>query len=349
VALRRSSILLGTAGLLLVALALIERFAVVPVLTRLPGDANISFSYAGTGTLLNAKALGSGDAADVLQKNVPLTMERRVRVVRSSGDVAVVRDDSTLHAGPTVVPASYVYAVDRSTHEATTPPAGVSVEPASGLVVGFPVHPKADSSYRFFDAAAEQVVPVAYEGSGGKIFGRTVGVYHVVSTGPVKDANLSRTLPASLPKEKLAPVAPLLPADLRAKLISAAPALPDPIPMHYTVTRDLRVWVDTVTGLAVKETVNEKVVAGVSVDGRVVNLLPVLAIDIAVTPGSQQDLARKSADAARLLALVEVVAPIVLGVLGLVLVTVAIIRRRRPSHRGPAPTGVAGHQAVIRN
>jgi Porin PorA len=345
VALRRRSILLGTVGLLLIVLAPIERFAVVPVLTRLPGNTNISFNYEGTGTLLNAKALDSGDAANVLQKNVPLTLERQVRVVRSSGDVAVIRDDSTLHAGPTVLPASHVYAVNRSTREATTPPAGVTVEPASGLTVGFPLHPKADSSYRFFDSATGQTVPVTYEIKLGQYLGRAVGVYHVVSTGPVKDANLSRTLPASLPKDKLAPVAPLLPADLREKLISAAASLPNPIPMHYTVTRDLQVWVDTVTGLAVNETVNEKIVAGVAIDGKLVNLLPVLAVYLTVTPRSQQDLAQKSADAARLLTLVEVVAPIVLGVLGLLLVIAAIGRWRRPSHRGSSPPGIAGREA----
>jgi hypothetical protein len=339
VALGRSSILLGTAGLLLVALAPIERFAVVPVLTRLPGDTNISFTYAGTGTLLNAKAVESGDAANVLQKDVPLTMERQVRVVRSSGDVAVVRDDSTLHAGPTVLPASHVYAVNRSTREATTPPAGVSVEPASGLTVGFPLHPKADDSYRYFDSATGNTVPVIYERKGGKYFGRAVGVYHVVSTGPVNDANLTRTLPAALPKSKLAPVAPLLPASLRAKLISAAPTLPDPVPMQYTVTRDLHAWIDTVTGLVVKDTVNQKIVAGVSIDGKVVELLPVLDVDLAVNQPSQQYLARKSADAARLLTLVEVVAPIVLGVLGLVLVAAVIVRSRRPSRRGSTPDG----------
>jgi hypothetical protein len=321
----------------LVTLALIERFAILPILTRLPGDANVSFSYAGTGTLLNAKALNSGDVANVLQKDVPLTMERQVRVIRSSGDVAVMQDDSTLHAGPTALPASYTYAIDRTTREATTPPAGVSVVPASGLTVSFPLHPKADSSYRFFDSAAAQTVPVTYEGKADKLFGRTVGVYHVVSTGPVKDANLNRTLPASLPKEKLAPVAPLLPAEPRAKLIAAAATLPEPIPMHYTVTRDLRVWIDTVTGLAVRETVDEKIVAGVSIDGQVVNLLPVLDLHLTVTPRSQQDLAHKAAEAARLLTMVEVVAPVVLGFLGLILVIVAIIRRHRPSHRVPVP------------
>jgi hypothetical protein len=332
--------------LLLVALVPIERFAVVPVLTKLPGNANISFSYEGTGTLLNAKALDSGDAANVLLKNVPLTMERQVRVVRSSGDVAVVRDDSTLHAGPTVLPSSHVYAVDRSTREPAPPPAGATVEPASGLTVGFPLHPKADSSYRYFDAATGQTVPVTYQGKLDKYFGRTVGVYHVVSTGPVKDANLSRALPASLPKKKLALMAPLLPVDLRMKMISAAATLPDPVPMHYTVTRDLRVWIDTVTGLVVNETVHQKIVAGVSVKGELVNLLRVLVVDLTVTPHSRQELARKSADTARSLTMVEVVAPIVLGVSGLILLTVAFIRRRRPSHHGSTPQGGAGRRAA---
>ncbi|WP_239346444.1 porin PorA family protein [Frankia sp. Cj5] len=338
-ALRRSSILLGTAGLLLVALALIERFAVVPILTRLPGDTNISFDFAGTGTLLNTKALASGDMAHVLQKDVPLTMERQVRVVSTSGDVAIIHDDSTLHAGPTVLPASQVYAVDRSTLEATTPPAGVSVEvePASGLTVGFPIHPKADNSYQFYDSVARQTVPVTYEGADGKYFGRSVGIYHAVSTGPVQDAELSHTLPAVLPKDKLAPLVSLLPADVQTKLLAANAALPNAIPMHYTVTKDLHVWIDTVTGLAVKETANEKILAGVSIDGQVVSLLPVLAVDLTVTPHSQEELARKSAAVARQLTMVEVIVPIVLGALGLVLLAAAIIRQRRSSHRESAP------------
>jgi hypothetical protein len=187
---------------------------------------------------------------------------------------------------------------------------------------------------------------VTYEGvKFGKYFGRAVAVYHVVSTGPVKDANLSHALPAALPKDKLGPVAPLLPADLREKMISAVATLPNPIPMHYTVTRDLHVWIDTVTGLAVNETVDQKIVAGVSIGGKLVNLLPVLAVDLRVTPRSQQDLAQKSADVARQLTLVEVVAPVVLGVLGLILVLAVIGRWRRPSHRGSNPPGGAGRQA----
>jgi hypothetical protein len=56
-AIRRSSIVLGAAGVVLIALALVIEFVVVPIATQLPGSTNLPVTYSGTGTLLNSAAL----------------------------------------------------------------------------------------------------------------------------------------------------------------------------------------------------------------------------------------------------------------------------------------------------
>ena len=335
---KRSTIVYATIGILLIALAAAVRFVVVPMATKLPGNTNLAIHYAGTATMLNSKALQTGDVAHALVKGVPVTIDRRVHVVSTSGNVAIVADDATMQAGTTKLPNSHTYAVDRSTLEATTAPAGTTVEPATGLTVAFPIHPKKDDSYRYYDATTQATGVVHYRGTATRQ-GRTVGVYSVTVSGPVKSASLLATLPPALPKSLAASLAPLLPAAVAAKLGPALPLLADPVPLAYSASTTIDAYLDPQSGVAIDERIQQQVIAGVTVGSATTSLLPVLAVDSSVTPASQKYLAHKAATADRALTLIGVVVPLALLILGAVFIVIAIIRQRRGGNATPTAGG----------
>ena len=139
-------------------LPVVLRFVIVPIATRLPAGTNLLVHYAGTATLLNPRALASGDPSKALESGAPIIIDRRTRVLSTLGNVAIVSDVITLHAGATSLPNTHPYAVNRSSLEATTAPSGQKVEPTSGLTVSFPIGPKPNNSYRYYDATTELTV-----------------------------------------------------------------------------------------------------------------------------------------------------------------------------------------------
>ncbi|WP_261557118.1 porin PorA family protein [Frankia tisae] len=327
---RRWSIAWAVVGILLVVAAVVLRFVLVPIATRLPGDTDLTVHYQGTANLLDSKALQAGKASSALRSHLPITVDRRVQVLSTAGDTAVVSDALTVHAPGQELPSSYLYAVDRSTLKGVTPPAGKKTEPATGaLTSAFPLHPKSDSSYTYYDPATRTIVPMTYAGHDTR-GGRSVNVYRISPSGAVRNPDLLASLPPALPKSLVVGLAPLLPAGVRAALTPATvAALPDPIPLTYTGTSAIVAYVDRQTGVAIDETISQQVIVNVTVGGRTVSLLPVVALDFHITPASIADLADKAKSAGLLLILVGLVAPLVLLVLGLALIVLAVLRERR--------------------
>jgi Porin PorA len=328
---RRSSIIFGAVGVVLIALSLVIEFVVVPIATQLPGSTNLPVTYTGTGTLLNSAALQAGDTSHIIASNVPITVDRQVKVTSVHGGTAIVADDLTVHAGSQTLPDDHTYALDRTTLEGVAPPSGIAVEPSVGaLSSAFPIGPQASSSsYRFYDSTTRNIVPVSYTGTATRQ-GRSVNVYAISSVGPVKDPGLLKMLPPSLPKKLLGSLAPLLPAAVRAEITPATlAALPDPVPVNYTGTTHITAYVDQQTGVPIDEAISEQVVVNVSAGARTLSLIPVLALRFHVTPASMQYLAHKAQTSGELLTVIEVIVPLVLGVIGVVLIVIAVWRRRR--------------------
>jgi hypothetical protein len=353
-AIRRSSIVLGAVGVVLIALALVIEFVIVPIATQLPGSTDLPVTYSGTGTLLNSAALASGDTSHVIAANVPITVDRQVKVTGVYGGTAIVADDLTIHAGSETLPSDHTYALDRTTLAGVAPPAGIAVEPSVGaLSSAFPIGPQARSSaYRFYDSTTRNIVPVGYTGPATRD-GRAVNVYTISSTGPVKDPGLLKMLPPSLPKKLIASLAPLLPTAVRAEITPATlAALPDPVPLSYTGTTHITAYVDQQTGVPIDETISEQVVVNVAAGPRTLTLIPVLALDFHVTQASMQYLANKASSSGELLMLIEVIVPLVLGVIGVVLIVIAILRRRKPvpaATAGAEPTGATQPQSTYKD
>jgi hypothetical protein len=328
---RSSKILIGLAGLLVV-LAALTRFVVLPMGSKLPANTKASAQYTGTATLLNAAALKSGDTAHAILKNVPITIDRQIKVTSTHGDTAVVADDFTL-TGPNKLKSvdNHVYDLDRVSLEGVTAPSGTNAEPADGgLTIAWPISPDAHGHYRAYDSATQTVVPVKDNGS-RSFHGRDSFDYAYTAVGAVRDPALTKALPPALPKALAAKLAPVLPAAVTAKLAPALTTLPDPIPLGYTATTTVSATVDADTGLPLDESIDQQIVAYVTVNGEKVDLMPVLATKAAMTPKSIDDAVGKAGHAALLLTLIGVVAPIVLLVLAVVLFAVGWHRRHRPS------------------
>ena len=340
---RRSSIVLAVTGIVLIVLAVLVRFVVVPVATKLPGSTSLGVTYSGTATLLNSSALQSGDTKHVIAANVPTTVDRRLKVTSVHGDTAIVSDDLAIHAGSQTLPSNHTYALDRTTLQGVTPPKGISAEPSEGALSStFPIGPKADSSYRYYDPTTRGIVPISYTGHATR-GGRSVNVYKITSTGAVKDPGLLKLLPPSLPKKLLAGLAPLLPAAVAAKVTPATvAALPDPVPLSYTGTTSIVAYVDSQTGVPIDETVSEQVVVNVAAGAQTLSLIPVLAIDFHVTPASLTYLASKAKTAGELLTLMTVIVPIALVVIGVILLGIAILRRHKPAAAPASARAVGG-------
>ncbi|WTB92791.1 porin PorA family protein [Streptomyces cellulosae] len=287
--LRRSSIVLITIAVILAAVAAVLRFIVAPNATKLPEDADQTVHYAGKAAMLDAEALQSGDTANALRTDIPVTVDRRVRVTSTHGDTAVLRDVMTVHVGQQTLPSSKTYAVDRRSREGTTPPASTAAEPPRGaLSSAFPPDAARDDSYDYYDSTTRSTVPVRYTSSAERE-GRSVNVYEIKIDAPVKDPAVLKPLPAALPKALLAGLVPTLDSTARARLTpEALSALPDPVPLTYQGRSTLVAYIDRQTGIAIDQKVDQKIVATTTVDGEPTSLLPVSALAFAVTSESSR-------------------------------------------------------------
>ena len=214
---RRSSSVFFALGVILVALSLVVVAVVVPFATRLPGNTDLMVHYSGTASLLNPAALQSGDIGHALASNVPTTVDRRVQVVSTDGTTAIVKDGLNIRAGNLEIPTSQTYALNRTSLKGVKSTDGTAVAPSMGaLSSAFPIGPKSNNSYRFYDSTTRAIVPITYTGAAQRD-GRSVNVYTISASGPVGDPTLLKLLPSALPKSLLPAVAGLLPPAVRAQ------------------------------------------------------------------------------------------------------------------------------------
>ncbi|WP_063002599.1 porin PorA family protein [Nocardia mikamii] len=334
---RRSSKILVAVGVLLIALAAVVRFILVPALSKLPGDLDVNPLYEGKGTLLNAQALQAGDVAHVIASDVPVTVNRHVYVSSTDGDTALAHDDITLVAPGLSVPSNHTYAIDRKTMDVATGYSSEGVEPHSGMTIALPLHPDSSAKYQYYDFATRTTVPMNYVGT-GTVSGRDVLNYSVDAKGVLRDPAIGGALPPSLPKSQVAALAPLLPANVRDGLGGALAQLPDPVPFTYTAVTHIDLAADRTLGSPIDAKLNQQVIANVEIGGQTVPVMPVLSIDTALNSKSISDAAASARSQSMQLNLISVIAPLVLLVLGVLALLVGILRRRpRDLDHRPAP------------
>jgi len=315
-------------GILFVLLAATLRVFVVPAVSKMPDNLDVTLRYEGTGTMLNPAALQSGDLANVVATNVPVTVDRHVYVSSVEGNTAVTHDDLTVQApGGVSISSQHTYAIDRTTMEAASAPGGIDVEPHTGLTVGWPMHPDQDASYTLYDFATRTAAPMTFVGD-GSVAGRDVLNYTVSATGPLADPSILRALPPAMPKGQLASLAPLLPADLQTKLGAASGSLPDPVPFNYTAVSNLTLSTDKTLGTPADGSLDLQVIANVEIGGENISVMPVLAIDTRLAGQSVADAASTASTAGKMLTLMGIVMPAISAVLGLIFIVIGLTRLR---------------------
>lgn len=337
---RRTAWVLIGFGVLLLILAAALRFVVAPAATKLPSDTDTTTTYSGKGTVLNAAALQSGDVANALARDIPVTLDRHVYVSDSDGDTAIVHDDGTLKAGPSSSQSNQTYAVDRTTMTEADPINGVQVEQHRGLTVTLPVDPEPSSDvYTYWDTMTRKAVPVTYIGTEDRA-GRTTYHYRATASGPLADPALQQQLPTSLPRTLAPRLLALLPTQTQQQLAPLVAALPAQVPLGYTATSTYDVWADADLGAPLDTKINRSVVANVLLGNNALPLLPVAAVDVTENQASVADAAAKADDAALKLDWIQLWGPIILLVLGLALIVVGLlVGRRKPEPPVAAPTG----------
>jgi hypothetical protein len=341
VRLTRSSIVLAVVGVLLLVAATVVRFVVVPSVSKLPADLDITQEFEGTYSGLNPAAL-SGASGDVLVQDVPVTASRRIAVESVDGDTAVVVRTVERSIGGQSDPSREVrYAVDRTDAESVPAPQGAEdVVASEGLVFTLPLNPSTDTGYRLWDQNTEAAYPLTYQGE-DTLDGRSVFLYRSDSEGPVADP-AALGLPTSLSKTQLTALAPALadvvPPQLLAQLPALLPLLPDSIPLSYTSTTTSVISADAELGATIAGESTQTITAQLPLGPQVVEV-PFSTIELASTDASISDRAGDTADSAVLLNLIGTVLPAVALVLGLLLLLAALLLARRAGRRsdGGAP------------
>jgi hypothetical protein len=346
--LTRSSIILAVVGVLLIVAAAVVRFAVVPSVTTLPEDLDVTLRFEGTYNGINPAALSGGEG-ELLANDVPIEASRRVQAESVDGDTEIVSRTDTRTVGdgePSVT--QVLFNVDRETAAARPAPDGADdVTSAEGLVFTLPVDPStAEGTYEYWDQYTMQSAPVTFEGE-ETFGGRDVNRYQSVADGELADP-AALGLPASLPKS-LAALAPDL-ADsvdpgLTADLDAALAALPDEVPIAWTSNTTTFVDADRELGATIAGG-STQVITGTLDFGGYPVVVEFATIDIYSTDDSIDERGSDVGDQSSLLNLVGTVLPIVALILGLLLLVAAAVLAVRAARRAGAPSTGGASQAA---
>jgi hypothetical protein len=342
---RKALVFSASGAIVLLAAAAVLRFAVVPNLQQLPANTDTTLHYTGTADVVDQAALAKGDLANAIRSGLPVTADQHVKALSTSGDTAVISDETTVTAnGTRLAQLKHIWAVDRRTLAAAPVPAGSGAQEHEGLVVGFPLSPEA-RDYPYWDYPTQTKVTATYMRS-ERHADRDTYVYTTHASGPLKDQQVVAGLPTTLPKQVLVSFAAALPPAIGQGLQAQAAQLPDQIPIAYNATADATYWVDRATGYVVDVNQKQTVSASIPLGGATVPLANVFALDLKFTPASVSATSKDAATAAQGLFLLGTVGPAViggLGVLGAVLWLLGLVRRKSTTPEAPAeaPAGEA--------
>jgi hypothetical protein len=339
---RKTSWYLGAAATVLVATGAITRFAVLPAVHQVPDDTDFTMHFAGAMTMLDPQALQSGNLPGAIVRDLPITADRRVRAVDTSGS-SIVLSDRTVVLGPqrqTLQAAEKRWSVDRKTLLDRRAPKNVPAEAHQGLSAGFPLEPKR-KNYPYWDAPTRTTVSATYLRTEQRA-GRETYVFSIRHSGPLTDPAALGALPPAMPKAVVQGLAGVAAPDRAGSVGTATADQSDPTPLTYISSTDLTGWVDSETGVTVDLKSTQAVTATATTANGTVDLFPVMSLGMTTTPASRAELANNAEDGARALWLLGDVAPSAALGLGLALLALAVYlearaRRPRPEPAVPGP------------
>ncbi|OLL20311.1 hypothetical protein BKE56_010300 [Rhodococcus sp. M8] len=335
-------------GFLLIASAAAIKYLVVPQLSKLPEDANGTSAFEGTLRRLDPATFGLGTG-------IPVSVDRTMAVDQVEGDTAVVTTTAVSHLPSGDATDTHTYAINRVDYSQAEPPNAVPVEDQrGGVTLSFPMNPSTDDAL-VYDSVTRTAQPVSYTGT-DTLAGREVYVFKGTSTAPVADPAVLTSLQAGIvaltrsgdgstvPKAMLQAMIPALPADRAAAVQQALQTAPDQVPLAFTSVNELTLAVDTRFGSPLNSAQNRTTVLGIQSEDAAVPLVDLSQLQIATSEASIQASAAKFATNERKLNIVGVWVPLASALSGLVLIAVAILRRK-PEHHGEEATSGSGGDA----
>jgi hypothetical protein len=349
VAVRKSGVVLAVIGVLLIAVAVVLRLVIVPGQAQVPSDTDTTHHYKGTyAVLLNPAALTSGDLSTLFLRNVPVAIDRTVRVTDTDGQKAIVNDARTVKTtdGTDIGKVDYNFAIDRKTLEPVAPFGGADVTPAKGLTVSYPFGTD-KKDYTGYVEDTQGTTVTKYSGE-TKTDGVTTYLFKAtVPPTQVTEPKVLANYPPSMPKSLLSSLPKALGfTDAQAASFGQLlAAVPDPVPLVYQYAGETSIWVEPSTGSVVNMTRTESTTANIAAPGssQLVPLTTVSDLSYAQTPASVSEAASDAKDGADKLALFGTTLPLISLILGFVLLVASFFFRRPPEVAAPGP----GHEEIL--
>ncbi|GEM_PF-1834215 len=295
-------------AIVLVIVAVVLRFSIVPGMKQLPDDVDTARYYEGTlNSMLNAEALATMDLANLFLKDVDVDIFRHYTVEKTDGSKALVRELIYVTSSETdelIQSTDKWYAVDRKTLECIPQKSipedfrgDYEIVNCSGLVFAFPIdgekkdHPRWVSDFQ----KTAEVVYVGEEEHGGI---DTCVFKSVIPAGEIVDPDLLGELPAAIPKDMFTMLTQMvdIPEEQQGALEAIMPTLPDPVPIEYTFEYRATYWVEQETGINVDVEKAERRKAALDVQGQLIPLLSVFDIEYETTAASIEDAADDADD-----------------------------------------------------
>ncbi|QDQ93027.1 DUF3068 domain-containing protein [Rhodococcus sp. WB9] len=342
-AMRRSSVVLLIVGVLLIAAAAAIKYVAVPNLSKLPEDTDENAAFEGTLRQLDPTSFA-------LDAGTPITIDRSVTVDEVAGDTAVVTSTAVTHLPSGDTTDRHSYAISRVDYTQAPAPDGAQVEnQQGGVTLSFPMNPTTDDTL-VYDSVTRTAQPVTYTGT-STLEGRDVHSFTGTTTAPIADPAVLGPVKAgiaalaqsgdgsTLPKAMLQSLLPALPADRAAAVLRTLETAPEQVPVVFTSVNAMTLAVDTRFGAPINTAQNQTTVLNIQSGDATVPLLDLSQVQVETSEASIQSVAQKFVEGERQLNILAVWVPLASALMGLLLVVVAIVRRKPGAH-GDDATGV---------
>jgi hypothetical protein len=315
-------------GALSLGVGLVLLLAIVPGLKQFPDDVDENIVYEGTmGVLFNPTALASNDLPNLFLRDLPVTIDRQVTVLETSGGEALVQDTQDL-VGPTgpIQNSEKLFTIDRKTMgHVPNFTDDDRVLDRQGLVVGFPIGTEGQT-YEGWNGDAEAVNSITYVQE-SEVTGLQALEFSASSgPDPITNPVVLSALPPALPKAVLGALVPSLglPADAAGQLAAVLETMPDPVPLSYVYSYETRYWVEPDTGVVLDYNKSETRTVGLTVQDNFVPLTDVWDLSFEQSDASVEEAISRAEDGqsslfwlGRALPWTLIIGGIILGLVGL--------------------------------
>jgi hypothetical protein len=350
---------LAILGVILIAVGLVIAFVIVPGMKQFPDDVDTTRFYTGT------VPVQLNPATFEFMTNLNVDLKRHFMTVETDGDLALVKEEQTLSVqeGPVLQQIVKYHAIDRKTMEAVKNypdkwNENENIYGREGLSLGWPIGTE-KKDYPGWSDDYRAIVPLKYEGEVEHPRAKIKTYYFTAANDAqpiVPEAVAAMGLPTEIPQAQLAKLVGGM-EGLNPVIAQAFPLLiktaqwPDPVPLSYVYEYTGEYWVEPVSGVLIDThkieirsvSVPDELLAALAekisalpgnVDPAILQELlpiPVSHLEYQATDESVQDAKKDADDAKSQIQLFGTIIPLAAGLIGLVLVALAILLYTRKS------------------